>query len=81
MGKPATTYWCYNGHLLEDNPHHVLGKYDLLEDVEGEYLACTICSSKKWVCVVEWHEEGGRGYPPRRWGNQVCGRVAEGGAV
>ena len=54
MSKPSTTYFCGNGHLLEDNPAAILGEYDCLE--VGEYPRCPFCKSPDVVSVLDWHE-------------------------
>lgn len=54
MSKPSTTYFCKNGHLLEDNPAATLGEYDLLEDCE--YPPCPLCESTQVVSTLDWHE-------------------------
>lgn len=54
MSKPATTYFCGKGHLLQDNPEGCVGEYDFLED--GEYPPCQYCQSVIVVSVLGWHE-------------------------
>ena len=58
MGKPATTYWCENGHLLEDNGKHVFGEYDRMS--EEDYPKCPFCKSTKVLMEIEW------GYPDQK---------------
>jgi len=61
--KPATTYFCKNGHLLEDNPIFQCGKYDdLLRnsfpeaiDVGDIFPECPCCKNKKTVFITDWH--------------------------
>jgi len=50
MGKPATTYWCGNGHLLEDNSDHTMGTYD--SHYDGK---CPYCGSAVILMTVDWH--------------------------
>ncbi len=65
MSKPSTTYFCHNGHLLEDNPTRTLGEYDFLED--GEYPPCPVCQSLDVVLILDWHEgHSGVPYKPIR---------------
>lgn len=67
MGKPATTYWCGNGHLLEDNAHHEYGPRDLrcmdpyiLDDngevVEENEWKCEVCGSTEEYSTIEWSD-------------------------
>lgn len=57
MGKPATTYFCENGHLLEDNPHHTYGPRDMREWGDGEVLVCPHCGSKEEFMTIEWGDD------------------------
>lgn len=63
MGKPATTYFCGKGHILEDNAHHCFGEYDLeienaaLERREQEKVdlpVCPHCGNKDIYTTMEW---------------------------
>jgi hypothetical protein len=71
MGKPATTYFCENGHLLEDNAHHEYGPRDIYDEAcmyanyeEPPYTpkkpadidGCPFCGSKVELIVCEWHD-------------------------
>jgi hypothetical protein len=67
MGKPATTYFCGNGHLLEDNAHHCYGPRDIQaeasmygygDDPSQNYMPkpCEVCGSVKEIMVMEWHD-------------------------
>lgn len=64
MGKPATAYFCKNGHLHDQSGHHEYCDTDLL--FESEYckryvdptyspkeILCKFCG-KKLCCVLEW---------------------------
>ena len=61
--KPATTYFCENGHLLEDNPIFQNGKYDeilrytMTADLTKEDLfpECPCCGNNKVRIVTDWH--------------------------
>lgn len=55
MGESATTYWCENGHLLEDNGHHVFGFYDYIATTE--YPPCPVCGHKGVFSTTEWYEQ------------------------
>ncbi len=59
MGKPATTYFCGNGHLLEDNAHHEFGPRDMRdwEDGKGQELLCPYCGSTEEFMTIEWTNE------------------------
>ena len=54
MGKPATTYWCGNGHMLEDNAHTEFGSYDTWN--MDECPECPICKSTKVIMELEWND-------------------------
>jgi len=68
MGKPATTYFCGNGHLLEDNAHHCYGERDLKSEacaysgygddppVVYKPDPCSICGSTKEIMISEWQD-------------------------
>lgn len=56
MGKLATTYFCENGHLLEDNAHHEFGPRDMCEN--SETMKCHVCGSTKQHMTLEWHDSG-----------------------
>jgi len=67
MGKPATTYFCGNGHILEDNAHHEYGPRDMgaeecmcseYTDNPKEYVPepCSVCGSKRELMVTEWRD-------------------------
>lgn len=57
MGKPATTYFCGNGHIMEDNQHHCYGNRDMADHA----IPCQFCGSMKQIVVTEWHD-------PDYWG-------------
>lgn len=48
MGKPATDWFCENGHHFDSGDHHEFCPTDLNE---GQ---CTICGSKQVRVVIEW---------------------------
>ena len=54
MGKPATTYFCGNGHLLEHNPHHHFGDYDFGLTLKQP---CKYCQSTEVLCTIEWLDD------------------------
>lgn len=59
MGKPATTYFCGNGHILEDNPEHIFGEYDRDYGVFGDSSSskeCPYCKNKQINMVVDWYD-------------------------
>jgi len=62
MGKPATTYFCGNGHVLEHNPHHCLGNYDY----DGPKQPCKYCQSKEVFCATEWLDEDYEQFVPEK---------------
>lgn len=47
MGIPAITWFCENGHIVLDVPHHYMA-----EDPER----CHFCGSKKLAYEFEWHD-------------------------
>ena len=49
MGAPAQTYFCENGHIVEDVPHHYMVDDALIEK-------CSQCGSTNIKCVLEWHD-------------------------
>jgi len=57
MGKPATAYFCGNGHLLEDNPHHCFGDYDMMNEDEEGSPVCPTCGDKTILVTSEWGDE------------------------
>jgi len=69
MGKPATTYWCGNGHLLEDNAHHEWGERDVrcqeemclapgdpIPERDPYKWKCEICGSTEEFMTTEWSD-------------------------
>ncbi len=52
MGKPATTYFCGNGHLLECNPDYCFGPRDM-----GSHSPCPHCGNDKEFFTTEWSDE------------------------
>lgn len=57
MGKPATTYFCGNGHLLEDNAHHVYGPRDMRCWSEEVDQVCPHCGSNREFTILEWRDD------------------------
>ena len=49
MSAPACSYFCSNGHLVQDIPHG----YVMLEEDEKK-LVCPYCNSKDIKTVLEW---------------------------
>jgi hypothetical protein len=60
MGAPAQTYFCENGHIVTDVPHHYI--------IDDKGLQCSYCDSKNIRCVLEWHD-------PDYWEDENCDAV------
>ena len=54
MGKPQTTYFCGNGHILENNPEHCFGEYDWDEEMNP---LCPYCGNTEVFMITGWNEE------------------------
>ena len=54
MGAPAITYFCENGHIVLDVPHHYIA---------GEPERCKYCHSEKIKIQLEWQDAD---YGPHR---------------
>ncbi len=52
MGAPAVTYFCRNGHIVEDVPHHCFSQFYM----EEEKRVCPTCGTKDIKGVIEWHD-------------------------
>jgi hypothetical protein len=48
MGAPAVTWFCKNGHIVEDIPHHYISNSDP--------ELCPYCSSRNLRYVTEWRD-------------------------
>jgi hypothetical protein len=62
MGKPATAYFCANGHLLEDNPHGCCGKRDedysyMVDSKPVVKEPCPICGDTVELMCLEWGDD------------------------
>ena len=56
MGKPATTYFCRNGHLADAGGHGCFCEFD---NTDNEDFVCPICGIKGWdniKCITEWDD-------------------------
>lgn len=51
MGAPARTWFCKNGHVVEDYGHHEMGPEN-----EGRN-PCRFCDETEVRCVIEWEDE------------------------
>jgi len=50
MGAPAQTYFCENGHIVDDCPHHDVTYF------MGDLPPCPHCGSTHIRMVCEWHD-------------------------
>jgi len=59
MGKPATTYFCTQGHLVEDNPHHCFGHrdFDGWYSGEAESEPCPYCGSEVKTMICDFWDD------------------------
>ena len=53
MGKPATDYFCINGHHVDGTCHH--GFCD--RDLDDEVKPCQFCGSFQIACHLEWGDD------------------------
>lgn len=63
MGSQAQTYFCRNGHIVEDVHHHGLSRWFMDE----ENMVCPRCGLKELhkdiAMILEWHD-------PDYWDNE-----------
>ncbi len=52
MCAPSMTFFCINGHIVEDSPHHGI------PNTEIGITACGQCGSKDIKTVFEWGDAG-----------------------
>ncbi len=46
MGSPAITWFCRNGHIAQDVPHHY---------ISNDPTKCPFCDSTEFRSVAEWN--------------------------
>ena len=61
MGKPATDWFCRNGHHVDSAVHHYYCTFDMLGEGEADDRAfkCPICNmwgSTNFAMVLEWND-------------------------
>lgn len=54
MGKPATAYFCGNGHCMENNAHHEFGPRDTKNLGDDGPTCCQFCGSTEEYMTLEW---------------------------